>query len=1043
MDGPVHDRAHSGPPAPSPCAAGAVPIPDAMAELQSGAGNQAVAALLGTPGRALDPSVRSFMEQRFGTDFGRVRVHTDSSAAQAVHARAFTFGDAVVFGPGQYAPETPEGTAALAHELAHVVQQRAGGHGKAQSPGLEADADRAASAVAAGKPAAVSGGAPVGVARLPETPAAKPAAEPRYEWVDENGKKQQGTAAELAELKKQAESRVRQGLRKARDYAENNRSTHEWFMKEVHGSAESLGDVVRHPGSLIGIAVDIRSGVVPPHIGMWSHAIRWAKDGERALAEGNLREAARLLAMADRDYRDSVREWNAYMDAIQKGGQKLVGELEVVRDVSFAIAITAAVILAAPVVATGVAATGATGALATGATALGTGGVGAVVGAGLRSSASAAGQKIVHGKVSYKETVGEAKRGAREGFVTGLTAGAGHGLGSAGAAGGEGLSFGQQVVRRAAVEGSTNAVGQATDAALQGKSAGEVLEAGGTGFATGVVTAPLGTAGARLASGGRPLLGKSVEIGGSSVIAGGVTLAAGGTWQEATTNASIAAASATALGAAKQPARRVRVATREEAPKVRVATEPETAGGPRIAVEPEAVGGPRIAVEPEPARGPRIAVEPEPVGGPRIATEQPRGPRIVLEPEPFGGPSAFHDEPPPSSAPPKQAARMRLPEPVPEPLAPASHPEPAPHPAPAPQPPAAATPSPAAAPPHTAAPIDRVAAQENVVAKARTRAATAQTRVDNASTAVTTTAGERTTAAQRLETAKTRHQEAAAKAETAVAAVADAKPGAKRPAISARKDANEQLRKAASELAAAEKAHKAAADGHLAAEAELKLREEQLIKRAGELKTSEGHLENVQKWVLEPGEAPRQRRGEPFSEKNRRPNLSEFKDLPTHPVARSTPSSLPKPEPDARVRVFKNPVRRDLQAQHKALHDELKANPGKAQELGHVYERLVGEDLTRGGDAPRLRSDAGDKLRVSDHGVHEFTVEGELSDGKLDQLWRDLLTPTPGASVARDSAMLTVPELTPDSAKRLAKMAAAYEELTGRRPMILVRETAP
>ncbi|WP_370941803.1 hypothetical protein AB5J62_22100 [Amycolatopsis sp. cg5] len=781
----------------------------------------------------------------------------------------------------------------------------------------------------------------------------RPAAEPRYEWVDETGKKKQGTAAELADQRKQAEGRVGRGLRKAKDHAETNRSTHEWFMKEVHGTAESLGDVFRRPGSLVGIAVDIRSGVVPPPIGMWSHAIRAAKDGERALAEGNLREAARLLAKADRDYRDSVREWNAYMDAIQKGGQKLVGELEVVRDVSFAIAITAAVILAAPVVAGGVAWAGATGTLATAGTALGTGAVGAAAGAGLRSGASAAGQKIVHGKVSGKEVASEAKRGAREGFVTGLTAGAGHGLG---AASGQGASFGQQVVRRAAVEGSANAVGQATDAALQGKSTGEVLEAGGAGFATGVVTAPLGTAGAKLASGGRPALGKAVGVGGAAVLAGGGTLAAGGTWQDATTNASIAAGTAAALGAAKQPARRVRVATHE---KVRVATEE-----------------------------------------PHVQTES----------------AALHEE-----TAPKRAARARAPEPVTEhPPAPQSAPQQAPQ----------------AAPP---APIDRVAAQENVVDAKRNQLFAAGTRARSASAAVSRKQRDLTAAGRRLSEAETRHQEARTQAEAAEAAVETAKPGAKRPAISARKDAKAELRKAASDLTAAQEAHTKADEGLQAAKTRLATSKARFKARAAELKTSKEHLENVKKWVTEPGEAPRQRRGEPFSEKNRRPNLSDFKDLPAHPVERADAPH----DPNARVRVFKNEVRKDLRAEHAALYAELQANPDKAKELGHVYERMIGEDLTRGGNAPRMRSDAGDKLRISDHGVHEFTVEGEISDGKLDQLWRDLLTPTPGARVARDTALLTVPKLTPDSGNRLARMAAAYENLTGRRPLIVVRETAP
>jgi hypothetical protein len=47
--------------------------------------------------------------------------------ARAVHARAFTVGQDVVFGAGQLAPETPNGRRLLAHELTHVVQQGGGG----------------------------------------------------------------------------------------------------------------------------------------------------------------------------------------------------------------------------------------------------------------------------------------------------------------------------------------------------------------------------------------------------------------------------------------------------------------------------------------------------------------------------------------------------------------------------------------------------------------------------------------------------------------------------------------------------------------------------------------------------------------------------------------------------------------------------------------------------------------------------------------------------------------------------------------------------
>jgi Domain of unknown function (DUF4157) len=77
----------------------------------------------GTP---LPESTRAHLESHIGYDFSRVRIHSDSRAAdltRAVSARAFTVGNDVVFGRGEYAPETMSGTGLLAHELTHVIQQ--------------------------------------------------------------------------------------------------------------------------------------------------------------------------------------------------------------------------------------------------------------------------------------------------------------------------------------------------------------------------------------------------------------------------------------------------------------------------------------------------------------------------------------------------------------------------------------------------------------------------------------------------------------------------------------------------------------------------------------------------------------------------------------------------------------------------------------------------------------------------------------------------------------------------------------------------------
>lgn len=82
-----------------------------------------------TGGSPLKDSSRAFFEPRFGRDFSGVRIHQDArsaTAASSLNARAFTVGDNIYFGQGEYASETAAGRKLLAHELTHVVQQRQG-----------------------------------------------------------------------------------------------------------------------------------------------------------------------------------------------------------------------------------------------------------------------------------------------------------------------------------------------------------------------------------------------------------------------------------------------------------------------------------------------------------------------------------------------------------------------------------------------------------------------------------------------------------------------------------------------------------------------------------------------------------------------------------------------------------------------------------------------------------------------------------------------------------------------------------------------------
>ena len=112
------------------------------------------------------------MSTRFGHDFSGVKVHADDRAAASatsIGARAYTFGDHIVFGQGQFTPARRDGQWLLAHELAHVVQQSRRGSQPSAHSDLERAADLAASdVVSTNRPVRVSGASDATIARAPD-----------------------------------------------------------------------------------------------------------------------------------------------------------------------------------------------------------------------------------------------------------------------------------------------------------------------------------------------------------------------------------------------------------------------------------------------------------------------------------------------------------------------------------------------------------------------------------------------------------------------------------------------------------------------------------------------------------------------------------------------------------------------------------------------------------------------------------------------------------------------------------------------------------
>jgi hypothetical protein len=117
-------------------------------------------------GNLPDP-LRQKMEAAFDTDFSDVRVHEGPQPA-ALDAVAYAQGNDIYMNPGKYSPGTREGQELIGHELAHVVQQRAGQVARRQGkgmpinedPALEQEADRLGALAARSGPSGPGAGDP-------------------------------------------------------------------------------------------------------------------------------------------------------------------------------------------------------------------------------------------------------------------------------------------------------------------------------------------------------------------------------------------------------------------------------------------------------------------------------------------------------------------------------------------------------------------------------------------------------------------------------------------------------------------------------------------------------------------------------------------------------------------------------------------------------------------------------------------------------------------------------------------------------------------
>jgi hypothetical protein len=125
---------------------------------------EGIAELIALPGagQPIAEALRHRLQTSMRADFSQVRVHTDHRARSVVdrlRARAFTYGRRIFLG----SREAPTDTELIAHEAAHVIQQRGAPHvvqmagGGGTSDALEREAQAASAAVVSGQQATVVG----------------------------------------------------------------------------------------------------------------------------------------------------------------------------------------------------------------------------------------------------------------------------------------------------------------------------------------------------------------------------------------------------------------------------------------------------------------------------------------------------------------------------------------------------------------------------------------------------------------------------------------------------------------------------------------------------------------------------------------------------------------------------------------------------------------------------------------------------------------------------------------------------------------------
>ncbi|MBN1657602.1 MAG: DUF4157 domain-containing protein, partial [Anaerolineae bacterium] len=301
--------------------------------------------------------------------------------------------------------------------------------------------------------------------------------------------------SEVQEIRQNVQKQFLRGVRKIRSTA-SEASDRYRYQQEINEDQPVVAFFVQTFGNIDDPGVELRQDV---------KFARANVDAAQTFAQrGRFERAAGFLINAGESAAKANLLSKAYVNEIISTAEMTVSVLELTRDLSFSIAIGIGAALAAPVV-FGAATTltggaGLTGVAATGTAAVGTGtvvvGGGALAGGVLRGGSNVAGQALT-GDVNLAEAGREFTAGAKQGTVAAAT-----GVVSAGAGNvlGQGVTTTGRIVRGGVSGFAGGATGGGAEAALEGKSATEVLEAAGKGGLSGTIGGALGGASSRLLS---------------------------------------------------------------------------------------------------------------------------------------------------------------------------------------------------------------------------------------------------------------------------------------------------------------------------------------------------------------------------------------------------------------------------------------------------------------------------------------------------------------------------------------------------------------